>query len=686
MIPAGNRSTVAFQTPDSSFPVEELLGMSFSHIKKLAEGMLPRDSATNHVYEIAVTIPPYFNSVQRKAIVDAAEISGLKVVSLVTDGVATAINYASSRTFTAEKQYHFVMDIGAGSTSATLISFSEGKTAGSLFGKSALTITVEGIGYDETLGGDLLDDRMFQILLTKFANSHGSGIESNSRSLLRLRKEAERAKTILSANTDVRVSIESLYDDIDFRTVITRTEFEDSIQDLLVRIQKPFETALAKAGLDILDVSSVIITGGSSRVPIFQQVLINGVLKGDASKVSKNVNADEAAVLGATFRGVAVSKQFRTKDINVIETLEDGFSLTAKNLDGSVIGSQDLFPAGSLIARNKTQIRIDIPEDTDNAILEFYEGSASTFQFQLHGIQKSKGTVLAANNCSQLYPIVDAEMSVSRTFDVSGISWFCNVTIPALTEDEPESEDLKHKLFNFFNKGSSSSDSEDTSTLTSTETSTGENSETSSSASATTSSKKPKSTSTPKPRTAKQPIKYKVTYSGPRNLGRATKSTSQARLRAFDRLDSDRLARESARNNLEAYAYRIREWIEYENIRFMEHSNEDERQSFLQKALTTLDWLYEEGESLLSESLNERLSELKQFEELVTAREKEKLSSLQELLHPKTSIEEEAFTILPIDTDNLSASTTVMEEAASATETPTEETIINEPEAVHDEL
>ncbi|KAK7203878.1 Hsp70 protein-domain-containing protein [Myxozyma melibiosi] len=682
LIPAGNRSTVSFKTPDSSFPIEELLGMSFSHIKKLAEEMLPKDSATNSVYETSVTVPPYFTTVQRRAIIDAAEIGGLKVVSLVSDGVATAINYASSRTFTSEKQYHFIFDVGAGSTSATLVSFQEGKASGSMFGKSALNITVEGVGYDTALGGDLLDDRVYQLLLSKFVEAHGSGIESNPRALIRLRKEAERAKTILSANTEVRVSAESLYDDIDFRTILTRAEFEAAIEDLLPRIRKPFEAALAKAGADILDVNSVIIMGGSSRVPVFQQVLVKDVLKGDASKVSKNVNADEAAVLGATFRGVSVSKQFKTKDINIIEPVEDEFALTVKDAQGSVIGAQSLYPSGTIVSKNRTQTRLEIPEDANEAVLEFTEGSTTLFKYSLNDIQKSKETILAANNCSELYPVIESELSVSRTFDVHAVAWFCNVTIPTAEGDEgPESDDLKHKLLNFFNKSSKSEDSSSTtadasSSETATETS-AEEAETSSST-ATTSSKKPKPTLPPKPRTTKQPIKYKVTYLGPRNLGRATKTTSQSRLRAFDRLDSDRQAKETARNSLEAYAYRIREWIEYENVRFMEHSNEEERQAFLAMAMATLDWLYEEGESTVLETLKTRLDQLKQFENVVIAREKAKLSSLEEMLRPKTSSaeEEEAFTILPIDKDNLSASTTVMEEAtASATdaeETPVE--------------
>ncbi|KAK9448549.1 heat shock protein 70 family, partial [Limtongia smithiae] len=320
LAPSGNRSTVSFKAIDTTFAIEELLGMSFAHVKSLAESMLPKDSAVTTIRDVAITVPPFFTSLQRKALIDAAEIGGLRVVALVSDGVATAINYASTRTFTSEKQYHMILDIGAGSTSATLVSFQEGPVGNSIAGKTALNITVESVGYDSSLGGDLLDQRIYEILLARFTTNHGTGIESNARALVRLHKEAERAKTILSANQEVRVSVESLYDDIDLRTVVTRAEFEEAIADVLPRLHQPIETALSKAKLDILEVSSVILMGGSTRVPIFQNVLVKEILNGDASKVSKGINADEAAVLGAAFRGVTVSRQFKTtKEINVIE-------------------------------------------------------------------------------------------------------------------------------------------------------------------------------------------------------------------------------------------------------------------------------------------------------------------------------------------------------------------------------
>ncbi|KAK9366521.1 heat shock protein 70 family [Lipomyces kononenkoae] len=641
LIPSGNRSTISFKTADSSFPVEELMAMSLTYLRTLGEEMLPKSSATSRIYDVAITIPPYFDSVQRKAIIDAAEIAGLRVTALVPDGVATAINYASSRSFNSEKQYHFILDMGAGSTSATLVSFQEVQEGSSRFGKSSLNITVEGVGFDQYLGGDLLDQRIYEFLLARFVAANGDGILSSPRSLVRLHKEAERVKTILSANTEVVSSVEGLYGDIDFRTIVSRAEFEDAIQDLLPRIAKPFRDALQAANLDILDVQSVILMGGTTRVPIFQQVLIKDVLKGDATKVSKSVNADEAAVMGATFRGVSVSQQFRTKEINVLDPAAWDYDVVVSGSNNRVTGTQTLFPKGSLVTGNRSLIELQIAEELDEATLEFREDSWPLFTYGLHNIQESKKKILDANNCSDLIFAVDAELTVSRVLDIHGVVWQCNVTYPAVSaeSDDAESEDFKQKVFNFF-KGEKSSTQEAASpsmseTTSATEASTESESAT---ASASTSSKKPQATVPPtKPRLVKQPVKYNVRYSGSRNMGRATKASSKARLRAFDKLDSDRHARDAVRNDVESYSYRIREWIEYENRRFMEHSTDEERQTFLKKAEHALEWLYDEGESMILNKLEEKMTELKEFEKTIFQREREQLSSIDSELRASAS-------------------------------------------------
>ncbi|KAK9462494.1 Hsp70 protein-domain-containing protein [Lipomyces oligophaga] len=724
-VPSANRSTVSFKTPDSSFSLEEVLAMSFAHLKVLAEEMLPKDSATRSVRDVAITVPPFFDSVQRKAIIDAADIAGLKVVALVTDGLAAAINYASSRSFGKDKQYNIIWDVGAGSSSATVVSFTEGADGTSILSKPALNVTVEGVGYDSTLGGDLIDDRLYEILLARFTEKYGDAILSNARSLIRLRKEAERVKSILSANTEVRVSMESLFEDNDFRTEVTRSELESAIEDLYPQIKAPFETALKQAGIDILEVSSVIVMGGSTRIPVFQRVVIRDVLNGDATKLSKTVNADETAVMGAALRGVGVSKQFRAKEINVVEPIMNDYlfkSVITSTSGAKTARSEILFPSSSNLIGNKTLFPLNLPDDAASASLEFLENGRTLFEYSLTGIDETRSKILSANNCSSLVSNLEAELSISRTFDVTGFGFVCNVTLPKDGDTEgEENEDFKQKIFDFFKGNKKDDSSDEDSATTDTQTTATETESESATTTATTSTTetstkaKAKPSAKPKPKYVRQAIKGKRSYSGPRNLGKGTKTASQTRLRAFDRLDADRAARDTARNSLEAYAYRVREWIEYQSIRFMQHSTEEEREGVLNLAADALEWLYEEGESMVLSSIQEKLKQLREFENRVIQRETELLRasasaasaaaesaaaaesdiSEGEPAEPEFTIlpfdteHEETFTILPLEDDgaNITTMPAPTESSAEAPE-PTEESLDPEieTEPVHDEL
>ncbi|KAK9455503.1 heat shock protein 70 family [Dipodascopsis uninucleata] len=679
--PSGNRSTISFKTPDSVFAVEEILAMQFTHIKTLADEMLP--SGSPPIRDVSITCPVYFDNVQRGALIDAAELSGLHVVSLVSDGVAVGINYASSRSFPT-KQYAYVLDIGASSTSATLLSFQEvpGK-----YSKTALNITVEGVGYDETLGGELLDSRMYEILKSRFVEKHGSAIESSPRALVRLRREAERAKTILSANTEVRASIESLFDDIDFRTVVTRAEFEESIADVLPRLKKPFEDSLQAAGLTIDDVPSVILAGGSTRVPAFQQRIVSDVLGGDASKLSKTVNADESAVLGTTFRGVSISGQFKTKEINVIERYPYNFDLVIRDPKSSdVLHTQTLVTQGTIlpISMSRYRVPLDIPAGVENATFEFQENGHPLFSYNVHSIESTRRQIEEVNDCVDLSAGITVALSPSRVVSLSELTYVCNRSSEKV-ESMFEDESLKQKVFNFFNKQSSEEEAGEEQSETATKTA----SEDGNKATASTPVIKP----TIRAETIKRPIKHGVSYLAPRNMGRATKGASQARLRAFDNLDRERQMRDAARNDLEAYSYRIRERIESGYERFLEHSSDEERSQYLSKASHALDWLYEESESMILDKLKEKLIELREFEDIVFKREMEKLKELEKDLLPPEE-EAEADTAFEesesVPEQKIKVEEPVeAEESKSTTEVPnTEGTTFQEsPEPVtHDEL
>jgi hypoxia up-regulated 1 len=190
-------------------------------------------------------------------------------------------------------------------------------------------ISVAGIGYDLTTGGTELDRRLREILIAAFNAKHKKDIREDKRGMAKLWKEAGRIKAILSANTEAiatvrycfafpdtfgtdRAQVESLAWDIDFKAKVTRAEFEAACEDLKGHFSQPITDALSNAGLTLDNVTSVILTGGSTRTPMLQAAVRAAVgeyaalqfitpisnMSLNSDKIALNVNADEAAVLG----------------------------------------------------------------------------------------------------------------------------------------------------------------------------------------------------------------------------------------------------------------------------------------------------------------------------------------------------------------------------------------------------
>jgi hypoxia up-regulated 1 len=238
------RGTVALKRPDGTeWSVEELIAMQLSYIRELAES-----TTKEKVTDVILTVPPYYTVQERDAVVDAIEIAGMKTLALIHDGTAVAINYAMTRTFTEKPEYHVIYDAGASAVRATVVGFSsEGKK-----NQQATALTVKGVGFDRSTGGTELDRRLREILVNDFMKKHKKNIRQDQRGMAKLWKEAGRVKAILSANAEAISSVESVAFDIDYRSKVTRKEFESACSDMKLRFAKPIFDALSHAGLTLV--------------------------------------------------------------------------------------------------------------------------------------------------------------------------------------------------------------------------------------------------------------------------------------------------------------------------------------------------------------------------------------------------------------------------------------------------
>uniref|UniRef100_A0A8C4DUJ4 Hypoxia up-regulated protein 1 n=1 Tax=Dicentrarchus labrax TaxID=13489 RepID=A0A8C4DUJ4_DICLA len=301
------RGTVYFKNSEEiQYTPEELLGMVLNYSCGLAQ-----DFAEQPIKDAVITVPAFFNQAERRAVLQAAQMAGLKVLQLINDNTAVALNYGVFRRKDIDNTAKNVMfyDMGSGSTTATIVSYQTVKTkeAG-----SQPQLQIRGVGFDRGLGGFEMDMRLRDHLAKLFNAQQKSktDVRENHRAMAKLLKEAQRLKTVLSANVDFMAQVEGLMDDIDFKAKVTRAEFEELCADLFERVPRPVLDALAAAEMKLDEIEQVILVGGSTRVPKVQEVLLTAVGK---EELGKNINADEAAAMGAVYQAAALSKAFKVK-------------------------------------------------------------------------------------------------------------------------------------------------------------------------------------------------------------------------------------------------------------------------------------------------------------------------------------------------------------------------------------
>lgn len=190
---------------NNTWSPETLLAMQLSYARGLAESLANNEPVTSAV----LTVPSSFTQHQRKAFRDAMDIAGLSCLAMISEGGAVGINYAMTRSFTEEKEYHLVYDSGSFSTSATLLSFHQTSAPPPNAPKSKTLINtthVEVVAFaDVPVGGVKFDKAIQQLLLQDFKLQKGAeadGVEKDARALRKLWKEASRVKHVLSANSE----------------------------------------------------------------------------------------------------------------------------------------------------------------------------------------------------------------------------------------------------------------------------------------------------------------------------------------------------------------------------------------------------------------------------------------------------------------------------------------------------
>lgn len=658
--------SAGFPAAAAPFTVEELIGMELANIKRNAAAMAGAGSAVD---DVVITIPPFFTAAERRAIVTAAELAGFKVAALISDGLAVGLDYAKTRTFPEvskgeQPEYHIVYDMGAGSTSATLMRFQARsvKDVGR-FNKTVQEVAVLGVGWDRTLGGDGLNDAIMNFyvaeLLAKSAvQQQGiteAAIRANGRLMGRLFKEAERARQILSANSEVSSGFEEILPDIDLRTKLSRADFEALVADAAPRVDAPVHAALAMAGLRMADVSSIILHGGAVRTPFVQARLES--LAGGAAKLRNNVNTDESAVFGAAFKAAGLSASFKVKEIRDADVAGYAAQLVYTDPEKGKERRQTLFtpasPWGAAGAATVKQVAFKDKKDfgfgfTQNVegqerkVLKVESGNLTEgvaelnrkFGCEVEEVATKFSVRLSGENG---LPEVVAGL-VSCEVDGAGKAGSVGDTVKdwlgfgKKKEQEVLGGEAEDVLVEEVEASTATSSKKTKKDKASSSTKSGSSTSGASAAA--------EASEVPQKRTESIPVKFTSSPDGSIQRTPDQLKTIRSRLASFDASDRSRVAREEALNLLESYTYYVRDFLtntDYESV-----STAAQRSAIGTLLQTTTEWM--EGPGALAkatkETLKEKLDALKKLVEPIVTRKKEGAERPELVKKLKESIEQ----------------------------------------------
>ena len=257
-----------------------------------------KEDASNYlgeeVTDAVITVPAYFNDAQRTATYDAGKIAGLNVLRIINEPTSAALAYGLDN---GQSQKILVYDLGGGTFDVSIIEIDNN------------TIEVLATSGDNHLGGDDFDERIVDYLVEEFKEQTNINLKKDLPAMQRLREEAENAKKVLSCATTANINLPFITQlkgqTYHLETSITRTKFNELTSDLIERTLHPVENALRDANLNKSDINSVLLVGGSTRIP----AVIDMVRTTMGQEPSRNINPDECVALGAAIQGGKLGNQ-----------------------------------------------------------------------------------------------------------------------------------------------------------------------------------------------------------------------------------------------------------------------------------------------------------------------------------------------------------------------------------------
>ena len=346
---------------------EEVSAMILSYMKDYAEKYLGEK-----VDKAVITVPAYFNDAQRQATKNAGKIAGLDVQRIINEPTAAALAYGLDK----QENTHTILvyDLGGGTFDVSVMELGDG------------VFEVKSTAGNNKLGGDDFDQRIIDYLVDEFKRENGVDLTKDKMAMQRLKEVAEKAKKDLSGVTSTQISAPFISQGEDgplhLDVALSRAKFEDLIRDLVDSTLEPVRQALKDAKIKKEDIDKVLLVGGSTRIPMVQELIKKEIGK----EPSREVNPDEVVAMGAAIQGGVL-----TGEVNDIVLLDvTPLSLGLETLGGVMTV---LIPRNTTIPTSKKQVFSTAADNQPAVDIHVLQGERSMAadnktlgRFQLSGI------------------------------------------------------------------------------------------------------------------------------------------------------------------------------------------------------------------------------------------------------------------------------------------------------------